>query len=61
LGKVTHVLQTNVHMFDPLNLYSVKTVVYLWKRSHNPLSPRFCSKVKKYFSPQLNSTIGWFL
>jgi len=38
---------------------SVKMVVYLRKRSHNRLSLRSCSKVKKYLSSQLNSTVGW--
>jgi len=32
---------------------SVEKVGYLRKRSHNRLSPRLCTKVKKYVSPQL--------
>jgi len=28
------------------------------KRSHNRLSRRLCTKVKKYLSPQLNTMVG---
>jgi len=42
-------------MFDPISLHkSVKMAVYLRKRSRNRLSPRLCTKAKKYLSPQLN-------
>jgi len=36
---------------------SVKKVRHLRKRRHNRLSPRFCSEVKKYVSPQLTQTL----
>ena len=45
-------------MFDPQSTQSVKTVVYLRKRSHNWLLLRLCTKVNKYLSPQLNTTVG---
>jgi len=44
--KVTHVLQTNLHMYDPLSLQTTQTVIevgYLRKRSHKRLSPRPCT------------------
>jgi len=37
-------------MFDPQSTQSVKTVVYLRKM--------LCTKVNKYLSPQLNTTVG---
>ena len=40
---------------------SVQMVVCLRKRSHNRFSPRLCSKVKKYLSPQLLADLAqWF-
>jgi len=45
-------------MFDPLSIQSVKMVVYLRKQNHNRFFPRLCSKVRKYLSPQLNTTVG---
>jgi len=42
LDKITHVLQTNLHMFDPLSLQKV------WERlckqrSRNRLLPQLCT------------------
>jgi len=34
LGKVIHAPETNLHIFDPLRLRSLKTVEHLQKRSH---------------------------
>jgi len=45
-------------MFDPQTRQSVKTFAYLRKRSHNRLLLRLCTKVDKYLSPQLNTTVG---
>jgi len=44
-------------MFDPQSTQSLKTIVYLRKRSHNRLLLRLCTKVNKYLSPQLNTTV----
>ena len=45
-------------MFDPQSTQSVKTVVYLRKRSQNRLLLRRCTKDNKYLSPQLNTKVG---
>jgi len=49
LGKVTHVLQTNLYMFDSLSpqLHKVWKWLSICEKEANRLSPRLCSKVKE--------------
>jgi len=42
LEKITHVLQTNLHMFDPPSLRKVRKRLCK-RRSHNRLLPRLCT------------------
>jgi len=43
LEKVAHVLQANLHMFDPLSLRKVWKRLCKRRRSHNQLLPRLCT------------------